>query len=165
MTQARTVTATFTLNTYVLSVTKAGTGGGTVTSSPAGITCGSSCSASFDYNTLVTLSASAGTGSSFSGWSGACSGTGSCQVTMDGAKGVTATFNLAASNDLTLANQTISSTVVHEVSGSIYAGPALAVVSPARLTLRAGAKVVLRNGVAVGTGARLTVANDPGLAQ
>jgi hypothetical protein len=165
MTQARTVTATFTLNTYVLSVTKAGTGGGTVTSSPAGITCGSSCSASFDYNTLVTLSASAGTGSSFSGWSGACSGTGSCQVTMDGAKGVTATFNLAASNDLTLANQTISSAVVHEVSGSIYAGPALAVVSPARLTLRAGAKVVLRNGVAVGTGARLTVANDPGLAQ
>jgi hypothetical protein len=150
---------------HTLTVTKGGTGSGTVTSSPAGISCGSSCSASFDYNTLVSLSVSAGTGSSFTGWSGACAGTGTCQVTMDGAKGVTATFNLAASDDLTLANQTISSTVVHEVSGSIYVGPALAVVSPGNVTLRAGVRVVLRNGVSLGSSAKLTVAIDPGLTQ
>jgi hypothetical protein len=64
-----------------------------VSSSPAGIDCGSTCSASFDYNTAVTLTAAAATGSTFTRWSGSgCSGTGSCTVTMNGTKSVTATF-------------------------------------------------------------------------
>jgi hypothetical protein len=57
---------------------------GTVRSSPAGITCGSGgsgCTASFAPGT-VTLTATADTGWAFSGWSGACSGTGTCSVTV-----------------------------------------------------------------------------------
>lgn len=64
---------------------------------------------------------------------------------------------------LELTAQTISTTVVHAVCGSIYAGPELAVVSPGDLTLRAGVSVVLRNGVSVDSGATLTIAVDPGL--
>jgi beta-xylosidase len=95
MTADRTVTATFTaqVTTYGLTVTKAGTGSGTVTSSPAGISCGSTCNATYASGTSVTLSAAAGSGASFAGWSGACTGTGSCVLTMTAARSVTATFN------------------------------------------------------------------------
>jgi PKD repeat protein len=82
--------------TFPLSVAKAGSGTGTVTSSPAGIGCGGTCTASFTQGTVVTLSQSASLGSVFAGWSGACTGTGACSVTMDAAKSVTATFNLGA---------------------------------------------------------------------
>ena len=94
MTAAKAVTATFNTATtnFALTVAKAGTGAGTVTSSPAGISCGASCSASFASGTVVTLTAAAGTGSTFAGWSGACTGTGSCSVTMSAAQTVTATF-------------------------------------------------------------------------
>ena len=97
MDQARSVTATFTKNTFMLDVTKAGNGGGTVTSTPAGIDCGPTCTASFDDGTQVTLSATPNANSSFMGWSGAgCSGTGDCVVTMDQARSVTATFEMTA---------------------------------------------------------------------
>jgi hypothetical protein len=79
--------------TYALSTVTMGSGTGTVTSSPSGISCGSSCSSSFAANTAVTLTASPAAGSTFAGWSGSCSGTGGCTVTMSGAKSVTATFN------------------------------------------------------------------------
>jgi arabinan endo-1,5-alpha-L-arabinosidase len=79
--------------TYTLSVTKAGTGGGAVTSSPSGIACGATCSSSFPSGTSVTLGAAAAAGSTFAGWGGACTGTGSCSTTMTAARSVTATFN------------------------------------------------------------------------
>ena len=94
MDAAKSVTATFTLKTFVLSITKAGTGTGSVTSSPAGITCGATCSASFNSGTLVTLTAASSADSNFTGWSGACTGTGNCTVTMDAARSATATFTL-----------------------------------------------------------------------
>jgi hypothetical protein len=76
-----------------ISVILDGTGSGTVTSSPAGINCGSVCSNNFDHNTVVTLTAEADPGSTFTGWTGAgCSGTGNCVVTMDTDKTVTAVF-------------------------------------------------------------------------
>ncbi len=66
---------------------------GTVTSAPLGIDRGTTCGASFHPETLVTSSALATSGSLFNGWSGAgCTGTGTCQVTMDAAKSVSATF-------------------------------------------------------------------------
>ncbi len=77
---------------HTLSVSKAGTGSGTVTSSPAGINCGTSCSAAFPTGTAVTLTATPVSGSTFSSWSGACTGTGSCVVTLDADRSVTATF-------------------------------------------------------------------------
>ena len=58
-----------------------------------GINCGGDCSESYLEQTPVTLTAVADTGSTFTGWNGAgCNGTGDCLVTMDGDKGVTATF-------------------------------------------------------------------------
>ncbi|HYC36448.1 MAG TPA: DUF4214 domain-containing protein [Usitatibacter sp.] len=80
--------------TFPLSVTRSGSGNGSVSSSPAGISCGSTCSASFAASTSVTLSASPDSSSSFAGWGGACSGTGACNVTMSAARSVAATFTL-----------------------------------------------------------------------
>jgi hypothetical protein len=78
---------------FALTVTKAGTGTGSVTSSPAGIDCGATCAADFDEDEVVTLTAVPDTGQAFDGWSGAgCSGTGTCEVTMDSDQDVTATF-------------------------------------------------------------------------
>jgi Divergent InlB B-repeat domain/WD40-like Beta Propeller Repeat len=88
----RSVTATFTKKP-VLTVTKAGSGNGTVTSSPAGIDCGPDCSEPYDEGTTVTLTANPDATSTFAGWSGACNGTGSCTVTMNASKSVTATFD------------------------------------------------------------------------
>ena len=86
------VTAAFASN-FNLTVSKTGTGAGTVTSSPAGITCGSDCSESYQQGTSVTLTATPSSGSSFAGWSGGCSGTAPCVLTMNANKSVTAMFN------------------------------------------------------------------------
>ncbi len=78
-----------------LTVEKAGAGAGTVTSSPAGIACGASCSAPYAPYTLVTLTATAASGSGFAGWGGACAAAGArstCVVSMNGDRQVTATF-------------------------------------------------------------------------
>ena len=79
-----------------LTVTKAGSGSGTVTSSPPGIDCGATCSHAFARGTSITLTASAASGSVFAGWSGGgCSGTGTCTLATSGDTTVTATFNTA----------------------------------------------------------------------
>ncbi len=94
MTAAKTITATFKkIPYYLLSViTTAGKGTGKVTSSPAGIECGADCSESYINKTVVTLTAVPDSISTFSGWSGSCSGKATCKVTMTAAKKVTATF-------------------------------------------------------------------------
>jgi subtilisin family serine protease len=94
MTAAHNVTATFdALTQYPLSVSRTGTGTGAITSNPTGINCGATCSAVYNSGTAVTLTPAAGSGSVFAGWSGDCSGTGVCVVTMNAAKSVTATFD------------------------------------------------------------------------
>ncbi|OJH40267.1 cellulase family glycosylhydrolase [Cystobacter ferrugineus] len=98
-------------NNFTLTVTKSGAGGGTVTSSPSGIDCGSTCSATYSSGTSVTLTATAASGATFAGWSGACSGTGACTVSMTAARSVTATFNTsgsstACSNPITFSGST-----------------------------------------------------------
>ncbi|MFB3819065.1 MAG: LamG-like jellyroll fold domain-containing protein [Candidatus Methylomirabilales bacterium] len=102
MSQARSVSANFTLQAALLSVSKAGTGGGTVTSSPAGIACGTDCAEGYPANTTVTLTAVPAGGSVFAGWSGPCAGTGACTVTMSQWLTVTATFNLAPASTAAL---------------------------------------------------------------
>ena len=77
----------------LLSVTTTGTGGGTVTSAPSGIDCGTDCSETFTDGTVVQLTATPADGSAFTGWSGDCSGTGPCEVTLDADRWVTATFD------------------------------------------------------------------------
>jgi PKD repeat protein len=96
MDRFRSVTATFAAEAFTLTVSRVGTGSGAVTSSPAGIGCGDGCQASFGAGTAVTLTATPAAGSLFTGWTGDCSGTGGCQLTMDQARSVTATFALNA---------------------------------------------------------------------
>lgn len=57
-------------DTHTITVTKIGSGSGTVTSAPSGISCGTTCSGPFDSSELVSLSAVADVGSEFVGWSG-----------------------------------------------------------------------------------------------
>lgn len=80
---------------HLLTVAKAGNGVGTITSNPGNINCGSLCSGSFAEGTSVTLTATPSAGHAFAGWSGGCSGTGSCTVSMTAARSVTATFEAA----------------------------------------------------------------------
>ncbi len=94
MNSATSVNANFELDLFPLSVSQTGGGNGTVTSVPAGIDCGTTCAASFTANSIVTLVASPAADSNFTGWSGACTGTSTCAVTMTQAKSVTASFVL-----------------------------------------------------------------------
>jgi len=81
--------------TVVLTVNVVGSGTGTVTSTPAGITCpGQACAAQFQTNIPITLTPTAGAGSTFGGWGNCPSTSGnSCIVTLSGSETVTATFN------------------------------------------------------------------------
>ena len=83
---------------FTLTVGRAGTGSGQVTSNPAGITCGVDCDEAFSSGTVVTLTAVPDAGSSFASWTGEpCAGLPeNCDVTMSQARSVTATFNVAA---------------------------------------------------------------------
>jgi hypothetical protein len=71
---------------------------------------------------------------------------------------VGARFDLGGSCVVTVSDQTVSGAASYQACYAILAGPALAVVAPGNLTLRATTLVVLRNGVSVGAAARLTIA-------
>jgi hypothetical protein len=92
-------------SSLTLSVSNGGAGYGSVASSPSGISCytpvpgnaylvAPDCAENYVSGTKVALTATPASGSVFAGWSGACTGTGTCSVTMDTAKSVAATFSL-----------------------------------------------------------------------
>jgi YD repeat-containing protein len=92
-----TVTATFKIPK--LAVTKSGNGTGTVTSSPAGINCGTDCEEFFNRGTAVVLGPFPTSDSYFYGWSGGgCTGTGNCNITMNNDTTVTASFYIIPPN-------------------------------------------------------------------
>ena len=93
MNAAKTCTATFTQVPQPLTVTKVGLGTGTVTSVPAGITCGADCAQAYTYDTVVVLTATPAAGSVFGGWSGHVDCADGA-VRMNAAKTCTATFTL-----------------------------------------------------------------------
>ena len=90
---------------YTLTVSRSGSGAGTVGSNPAGINCGGTCSHHFAINAVVTLSAVPAPGSVFAGWGGACSGSGACTVTMNQARQVTATFEFRHNLQLSIISE------------------------------------------------------------
>lgn len=88
-----------------LTVARSGSGSGTVTSSSSGINCGSACSATLSAGTVVTLTPTAASGSTFSGWAGGgCSGTDSCTATAVATTTITAIFDVEAAAGSRLAN-------------------------------------------------------------
>jgi phospholipase C len=95
LTASTSVTALFTAISASPALTVSVSGSGTVTSNPPGINCGSVCSALFNSGTSVTLTATPAAGSTFAGWSGACSGTGTCTLTLTSNASVTASFNVS----------------------------------------------------------------------
>ena len=118
MSQIQTVSANFieaSVEQHTLSVSLIGEG--TVTSSPIGIDCGTDCSQIYESGEQVTLTATASTNYTFSEWSGACSGSTSCVVTMSQSQNVTATFDAVASSDATL-------DITVNGSGSVTSSPA-----------------------------------------
>jgi len=78
------------------TISDSGNATGTVTSNPSGIDCPGTCSVTFGAGDVVTLTPVAGPSSAFAGWSGACTGTGPCIVTMSQAKSVSAKFSPSA---------------------------------------------------------------------
>jgi Big-like domain-containing protein/List-Bact-rpt repeat protein len=146
---------------HTLAVTGSGAGAGTVSSSPGGIACSlgagvasGACSAPFADATAVTLTALASAGSSFGGWGGSCSGSGSCVISMTSDRALSATFIGASS---------VANTSVTIAPGTLIAGGGAATVT---ITVRdasnapvAGAAVTL----AVASGPAMTITQPVGL--
>lgn len=108
------VSVAFVAQEFSLNVTSNGTGAGSISSMPAGIACPADCNELFPAATVVTLSALAAPGNVFAGWTGACSGSASCVVTMDQMQTVNAEFQQRVSLDVTLIGQ---GRVVSDISG------------------------------------------------
>ncbi len=154
--------------TVPLTVTKEGSGSGTVTS-PAGIDCGATCTARFLPGTMVSLTATPATGATFTGWSGGCTGTGTCTVTLTAATAVTATFTGACINECTASATTCTSPSTQAACGNFDAdactewGPA---TTCGVNQVCAGAACVATAIVAVtkaGSGAGTVVSTPPGI--
>ena len=147
MSAARNVTAAFNSSTtsFTLTVTKAGSGSGTVTANTGAINCGSTCSGSYSSGTSVTLTASAASGATFAGWSGACTGTSTCTVSMTQARSVTATFNTASTFALSI-------TRAGTGSGTVTSNPAASTAaSTCTANYSSGASVTLTAAAASGS--------------
>ncbi|MSX01618.1 MAG: hypothetical protein F2813_00480 [Actinobacteria bacterium] len=144
---------------YALTVAKSGAGSGTIAG--GGIDCGSTCSSEETAGSEVTLAATASSGSQFDGWSGACSGTGSCTVSMTEARSVTAGFSSTTppapppSNEFVLSRVVANSSTLQSVIAVSSPGTATqygtfnyssAARSAKRLTACAGSKKITKAG-------------------
>jgi pimeloyl-ACP methyl ester carboxylesterase len=100
--QTNSYTYTASGGTGLYALTVSATSGGTVTSGDGYINCGSSCAHVYSSGTNVSLNAAPASGWSFGGWGGACSGIGSCSVTMAATTAVTANFTTSGTTAYTL---------------------------------------------------------------
>ena len=99
---------------FALTVVRSGTGAGSVSSMPSGISCGTDCSEPYPSGTTVTLTAAPAAGSTFTAWSGGCSGTAGCTVTVTANTLVGADFDPAPPT----APQTFALTVTKSGKGN-----------------------------------------------
>ena len=128
VTSARNVVVIFAAH-YTLKIRKSGTGTGAVASSPAGINCGTACSAAFARNSGVKLAVRPAASSTFTGWSGACAGKGACIVSMGTDKEVTACFAIKRFSIAALAPAG-HGTVTPPSQTVDYGGTAVIAISP-----------------------------------
>ena len=157
MDASKSVTATFAaLPSRLLIVSKTGTGDGTVTSNPAGITCGAACAANFPEAPPWRSRPPRCPGSAFVGWSGACSGAGACVVTMDASKSVTATFAALPSRLLTVSKTGNGDGTVTSTPAGITCGAACAANFPGGTTVTLAAAPLPGSVFAGWSGACLT---------
>ncbi len=111
---------------FTLTVDVAGSG--SVSSSPAGISCGSDCSQQYNSGDTITLTAKADSGFIFSRWSGACTGSGGCSVTMSADQGVTATFDPVSTESFTLSIQSSAGGTIMSSPSGIECGASCSAV-------------------------------------
>jgi hypothetical protein len=97
---------TFTELPPALNVLFSGTGEGTVTSTPSGISCPPDCSASFTQGSGVSLHAAPSQYSFFTNWTTGCSGTGDCPLTMNDDATATALFTRDTAHQVSIGGQT-----------------------------------------------------------
>ncbi len=148
---------------YTLTVTTGGTGTGTINSIPAGISCPGTCSMTVNYGTQITLIEVPRAGSAFGGWSGSCSGVSSCQVTMQSAASVTATFNSTQATSTTLTSSAGSLVFNQPVTFTATVG-AKSGTPTGSVTFYMGSMVVsqpLLSGMASFTTSALPLGNTP----
>lgn len=164
---------------YPITYTKAGTGWGQVTSSPAGLSCTDSCTVSFGGGTVVTFTAVPSPGSTFAGWTGACTGMATtCTVTINAATAVGATFSSPPVDDAVFVSQ---NTVTSGTAGTWWstqvtlrntgnttwttaAGYALGSQNPANNTIWGASRVALPGNIAPGQLATFNVSTGQALA-
>jgi hypothetical protein len=123
-------------NVGVPSITITKSGGGSVSSADRVISCGSKCAASYEMNSTVTLAASPSSGSVFTGWGGACTGSQlTCTLSVNEALNVNATF----ASQVTLSVKTSGSGTVTSAEPGIDCGKTCSAkfTEGARVTLRA----------------------------
>ena len=147
----RSVGITYQPATVPVAVVAAGTGNGSIGSDPVGITCtatagvaSGTCTAQFAYTSTTTLTATPAAGSAFTGWSGACTGTGTCVVTADAAKSATATFAVVSTATLSLARAGMG-------TGSVTASGGTACTSTCSTTYPVGTSLTVTQAAASGS--------------
>jgi len=143
-----TVTATFTASStsYTLTVSDTGSGSGTVTSADGKINCmngSGTCSASYSSGNSVSLTAAPSVGSTFAGFSGACSTSSTtCTIVMNSSQTATATFNASPTSfTLTVRTTGLGSGLVQSSDGQINCGGSSG--SNCSATYNSGAPVTL----------------------
>jgi len=148
------------------SLTVSASGSGTVSSAPSGISCGATCAASFPYGSTVTLTATPAAGYAFTGWGGACSGTGTCAATLTAATAVSAAFSPSASSTATLSVSESGKGAVTSSPAGINCGSTCSASYPVgtsvTLTANPGSGFAFKgwSGACTGTGdCTLTMAN------
>jgi hypothetical protein len=144
MSAAQSVTATFAQTQYTLNVSVAGNG--TVTSSPSGISCPSLCTMNYASGTPVTLTATPAGGATFNGWGGACSGNGSCSVTMNSLESVTAMFSAAGGGGGPGSQTFVSATLGNDTNPCTRVSPCLTFAAALAQTTAGGEIAVLDPG-------------------
>ena len=142
---------------HPLSVSKAGTGTGTVHSSPPGILCGGDCDESYPEGTEVVLTGTPAIGSEITSWTGDAD----CAdgvVSMIGSRSCTANFNTCSSqSELTFQNQMVTTDQAVGACNYLHVGPDVEVSGGARLETYAGNEVIFYDGVEICSGCELTV--------